>query len=55
MGNIDWVQFLTDPLTLASALACVARVFSFWAKPVRSAAKSQSSNGPRTKPGMKAS
>jgi tight adherence protein C len=24
MGNIDWVQFLTDPLTLASALACVA-------------------------------
>jgi tight adherence protein C len=24
MGNIDWVQFLTDPMTLASALACVA-------------------------------
>ena len=22
--NIDWVQFLTDPMTLASALACVA-------------------------------
>jgi len=24
MGDIDWVQFLTDPMTLASALACVA-------------------------------
>jgi hypothetical protein len=24
MGNIDWVQFLTDPVTLASVLACVA-------------------------------
>ena len=24
--NIDWVQFLTDPVTLASALACVATV-----------------------------
>ena len=22
--DIDWVQFLTDPVTLASALACVA-------------------------------
>ena len=24
MGDIDWVQFLTDPMTIASALACVA-------------------------------
>jgi tight adherence protein C len=24
MDNINWVQFLTDPVTLASALACVA-------------------------------
>src|SRR5262249_22927720 len=24
MDNIDWVKFLTDPVTLASALACVA-------------------------------
>lgn len=24
MGDINWVQFLTDPVTLASALACVA-------------------------------
>ena len=24
MGDIDWDQFLTDPMTLASALACVA-------------------------------